>query len=999
MFENKSFRKIPGYLILISGLILILDFIPAGSIYCQLLKASDPVTGETVRAESFFNIQKKFSDYLKAENIEAGKRLREGFREKVAGYNLHSRWEYYWEQRVDMRTGNFPNTDAVTEYTKSLGKLRKSSTYSESWVNLGTNTSAGGYAGLGRINCIAFHPADANIFWAGSPSGGLWKTTNGGSTWTIQNDNQAVLGVSDIVVSNDYTVSNTIYIATGDRDGGSMWSLGGGQNDDNASIGVLKSTDGGNTWMATGLAYSTSEKKQVYRILQHPSDPQTLLASTTDGIFKSTNGGISWVQKSQNMWIDMEFKPGDPSVIYASSNGYGNVYINKSTDNGETWNYASIATGGYRGELAVSAADPAVVYLLACNNQGGLTGVYKSVNSGSTYSAVFPYTTINMMGYYTDGSGVNTGQGYYDLCIAASPSNADLVYIGGINTWKSTNGGTSWSAASCWTTYYVYNKSGVPAVHADKHCLVFRNGTTLFEGNDGGIYRHSTGGTAWTDLTNGMIISQIYRIGISKTDPNVVLAGLQDNGSKKFRGAANTWMDVTGGDGMECIVDNNNATSYMYATYVRGEIYRNSNGFSTTATTTISANIPGGQPAGAWVTPYIMDPSNSAVLYAGYDRVWKTADRGNTWTQASQVLSGTTKLRSLAIAPSNTNYLYAADLGNMWKTADAGATNWSAVTLPSTATSVTYIAVKNNDPNIIWISYGGFNAGSKVYRSADGGTSWTNISSGLPNIPVMCVIQYTAAPDREVLFAGTDAGVYVKNGSNDWEAFNSGLPNVVVTELEVYYDQASGANKLRAGTYGRGLWETAISSALPVQLTAFNATAKQWSIELKWSTATEVNSAYFILERSTDAENWNEIARLASSGNSNAQKNYGYADNKLPVGKYFYRLKSVDNDGSYEYSKMINAEVLIPQELKISESFPNPFNPETRIKFEMPNKEKVRLSVFNQLGEEVAVLVDKVCNAGIFETSWNAQGMPSGIYYMRIMVGKESVTRKLLLLK
>jgi hypothetical protein len=228
---------------------------------------------------------------------------RNGVQEKVPNYNIFKRWEYYWEQRMDNVTGDFPNTDAVTEYTKWKNSLKKQNTYTANWINIGTNYSSGGYAGLGRINSVAFHPSDNNTFWVGSPSGGLWKTTDGGSSWTILNNSMTVLGVSDIVIPSDYATSNTMYIATGDRDGGSMWSLGGGQVADNATIGVMKSTDGGSTWAATGLTYTTSQKKLVYRILLHPSNNQILIAATTDGIYKSTNGGTSWTQKKREPFL------------------------------------------------------------------------------------------------------------------------------------------------------------------------------------------------------------------------------------------------------------------------------------------------------------------------------------------------------------------------------------------------------------------------------------------------------------------------------------------------------------------------------------------------------------------------------------------------------------------------------------------------------------------------------------------------------------------------
>ncbi len=191
-----------------------------------------------------------------------------------------------------------------------------------------------------------------------------------------------------------------------------------------------------------------------------------------------------------------------------------------------------------------------------------------------------------MLGYYTDGSGGSGGQGSYDLCIAVNPSDVNTVFIGGITTWKSTDGGVSWNAINNWTSSSTYNKSSVAVVHADKHTLVYKDNSTLFEGNDGGIYKTLNGGTTWTDLSDGIVISQIYRIGVSQTSGSIVLNGLQDNGSKLYN--AGFWTDVTGGDGMECIVDYSNS-NYMYATYVRGEIYRSTSGGADYFPTTISA--------------------------------------------------------------------------------------------------------------------------------------------------------------------------------------------------------------------------------------------------------------------------------------------------------------------------------------------------------------------------------------------------------------------------
>ena len=961
-------------------------------------------------------IQKSFNDYWNPYNVKDGYYFENGVKKKAAGWKIFKRWEWYWENRVNIETGEFPNTNSNIEYEKYLNSKQNLSkiTYDENWFNLGTNSSTGGYAGIGRINCIAFHPSDANTFWIGSPSGGLWKTTDGGGSWTILNNHEIVLGVSDIAIPSDYSTSNNMYIATGDRDGGSMWSLGGGQSADNVTTGVYKSTDGGSTWSATGLTFTKSSGVLITRLLIDPTNSTILYASVIDfntvldGIYKSTNSGTSWSlihPYSPFLVIDMEFKPGDPSTIYASSFGYSAGYVFKTTNGGTTWSYASM-TGGYRVELAVSTNNSTMVYALACNTGGGLAGVYKSTNGGTSFTRV-DLGSKSMLYYYSDGSGSNIGQGSYDLCIAASPTDANTVYLGGINTWKSTDGGFNWTISNMWTSSTYYNFVGAPVAHADKHTLAFQNGTTLFEGNDGGIYKTINGGSSWNDLTNGLVISQIYRIGVSQTSVNTVLTGLQDNGSKLYN--SGFWTDVKGGDGMECIVDYSNS-NYMYATYVRGQISRSTNG-GLSFPTDISSNIPGGQPTGAWVTPYIIDPTNSQTLYAGYDRVWKTTNRGDNWSIASPVLSASAKLRSIAIAPSNSNYLYAADLTNMWRTTNGG-TNWTAVTLPANSNSLTYIAVKNNDPNTVWITFGGYTDGAKVYESTNSGSSWTNISTGLPNLPVMCIVYYKVATNRNVLFVGTDLGVYVKDGTNNWVPFNTGLPNVVVTELEILY--TAGTNKLRAGTYGRGLWETNIDAALPVELSSFTAKVlRSGGIRLDWRTETEVNNYGFEIERTSPipspyqgeggeaGRGWEKIGFVEGHGNSNSPKEYSFEDKNAKYGSYAYRLKQIDTDGDFEYSKVIEVDAgNIPDGFVLEQNYPNPFNPSTTIKFAIAETQKAELKVFDLLGNEVATLFSDIAEGGkVYEKEFDASNLSSGIYFYRLETKNKVENRKMLLIK
>ncbi|MEE9431721.1 MAG: T9SS type A sorting domain-containing protein [Melioribacteraceae bacterium] len=985
--------------------------------------SSQQLLDESPKVQTIHELSKNFNDKWEKYNVDNGYYFENGKKTKAPGWKIFKREEWYWEQRVNIKTGEFPQTNAATEYAK-LEKSVKKTDYTESWTNLGTNSSTGGYSGIGRINCIEFHPTDANTFWVGSPAGGIWKTTDGGSSWTVLNDDMPVLGVSDIGLPHDFngTTNNTIYIATGDRDGGSLWSLGGGQGSDNVSVGVYKSTDGGTTWNPTSLTFFKGFGNKVTKLLMHPTNSLIIYASTLFGIYKTIDGGTIWSKINFDKIIDMEFKPGDPNTIYASTTGYYSTtwnrydsYVVKSTDAGATWSTMRTYFDARRVELAVTPADNSLLYALVCNGSGGLEGIFKST-SGGFLSKVNSLSTGNMLGYYSDGSGSSSGQGTYDLCIAVSPTNADEVYIGGINTWKSTDGGSTWINNNMWTSGVTYNKGTPqsPVVHADKHALEFQPGTNnLFEGNDGGIYKTADGGSTWQDLTNGMVISQLYRIGVSQTNSNIVLTGLQDNGSKLFN--TGVWSDVKGGDGMECIVDYSNS-NYMYATYVRGQITRSDLAFPSFGHgVNISSNIPGGQPTGAWVTPYIIDPNNSSTLFAGFNKVWKTTNRGDSWTSASDQLSGSNKLRSLAIAPSNSLVLYTADQTNMWKTTDGGVTSaWTSITLPALSHSITYIAVHPTDPNTLWFTVGGYTTEQKVYESTDGGSTWSSISTGLPNLPIMSIVHYKKATDRNVLFVGTDLGVYVKDGTNDWAEYNSGLPSVVVSELEIYY-APSGSDKLRAGTFGRGLWETGIDAALPVELSSFSiSTTKDDNVSLKWETETEVNNYGFEIERKIQVssienqdknQSWQMVGFVEGHGNSNSPKFYKYLDKTVNFGKYNYRLKQIDIDGSFEYSDIVEADLGLPTKFSLSQNYPNPFNPTTTISYNIPTLEanenfrSVQLNIYDVLGNEVSSLVNKQQPAGNYKVQFDASKLSSGVYYYQLKSGSFVKTKKMMLMK
>lgn len=744
-------------------------------------KAQEWVSKMQDPSVNFYDVQKSYYKYEKQQ--ETKEKLKKLFRfgksiEKENEGYFFKRWEYFTEQRV------YPTGDrTVMQNTiPEIQQLLTNHTYKSAmqagggWTPIGSFIVPSNGGGAGRLNCIRFHPADPNIIFVGSPSGGLWKTTDGGLTWSTNTDALPTLGVTDIAI--DSADPNVMYLATGDAFGS-----------DTYGVGVLKSVNGGLSWSLTGLNWTTNQVRTVNRILIHPDDHNMLFASASNGIYKSTNAGINWTKVSSASNVkDLELKPGDPSTIYAVS--ANNFY--RSTNTGSTFSVVSsglpMSTTVGRIAIAVTAADPSYVYLLYTDNiESGFKGLYRSTNSGTSFA--LQSDAPNLLGYATDGQD-SGGNGWYTLSIGASPTSQNEIVVGGVNIWKSFDGGVTWSIIAQW-----YGDNGLPYVHADIHDLIYRpDGNTCYAATDGGIFSTSDGGSSWIDHSNGLQIGQMYRLGGAATNTNLVLQGWQDNGTNLHN--TGSWNSVLGGDGMECFIDWSDP-SYMYAEYQYGELHRSSNGGQSFESILNTINE-----TGEWITPWQQDPVDPSTLYAGFKNVWKSTDKGTTWTAISTFNSG--GLTCLVVAKSNPLYIYASDGSAIYKTTDGGA-NWTNATTPPGSNTLTYLAVSETDPNKIWATYSGYTPDKRVYKSTDGCNTWTNLSGNLPSIPVNCVVNQNGTNDG--VYAGTDVGVYYRDADmGSWMPFSNGLPNVVIDELEIHY----GTSKLRAATYGRGLWESDI---------------------------------------------------------------------------------------------------------------------------------------------------------------------------------------------
>lgn len=756
---------------------------------------------------TFYDIQQVFNDYWEPFNVENGKYITNGQEHKAYGWKQFKRWEWYWQQRVGP-SGVFPNNTVIWDEWDKLKANKVKNVNNKkppsNWSPIGPYDET--VFGLGRVNCMAFHPTNPNIFWVGTPAGGLWKTTNGGSSWTPIGDNLPVLGVSSIAI--DPSNPNIMYIATGDGEGAfSLSAFGNPLAGDTKSVGVLKSTDGGNTW-STVLSAQQNQGILIRKIVIDPNYPSYLFAATSVGIFRTNDGGASWTLPQLGYFMDIEFNPGNTDIMYASTfdNG-GNAQVYITTDIGVTWTQTTNFTGINRVEIAVTPNSVNAVDLLCSKaSDNGLFGLYYSVNSGATWTLYYNGSIAgqNLLGWYDDGS-QQGGQGNYDLAYVIDPNDWNTIILGGINTFKTTNGGGTWSPSNVWTSSPTYNTTGnTQIVHADKHFFAYHPlvSNTLFECNDGGIYKSTDNGNTWIDITNGMQISQFYSISSSQTNSTLISGGRQDNGSFVMAGA--TEVALSGGDGMMTHIDYSD-DNYIYTSYVNGEIYRNI--ASPPSQVTISNNITG-TPSGEWLTPYLIDPNTPTTLYAGYKEIYKSTNRGNTWTQISN-FGGTNPMNYLEVAPTNSNYIYAAWLNAVYMSSNGGA-SWSNITgfLPVSNQYISSIKVDPSDENSLFVTFSGYvNASEKVYFTPDAGVSWYNITlTGLPNLPVNCVEVDKSSGD---LYVGTDLGVYLfDTGLSVWTQYGTGLPNVVVTDLDIQYS----SSKLKVGTFGRGIWETDLNT-------------------------------------------------------------------------------------------------------------------------------------------------------------------------------------------
>jgi len=828
----------------------------------------------------------------------------------------------------------------------------------------------------GRTNCIAFHPTDPLTMYVASAGGGVWKTTDGGSTFQPLTDNLTTLSCGSVAV--DPVNPSVVYVGTGELN----YSLDSYYGD-----GVFKSTDAGASW--TKVAATGTVGSYISQIVIDPLNTNVLYLSGSSGVFRSTDAGLSWKSTSSGGNANcIVMNPLNPLVLYTTTGGGFNDLVKKSTDGGVSW---TTLTGGLpspvgRTQLVLAPSDTGMLYASIARGSSPykLLGLYASTDGGATWS--LKDSSKNYLG----------GQGWYDNAITVRPSSSATVVAGGLDVYVSTSSGAALTQRSNWAT-----SSPSKFCHADVHFLGY-NGTVLYCGSDGGVFRSTNDGLTWSDMNATLSTLQYMSADYDPTSLLRLYGGTQDNDKETSTNGGVGWNEVATGDGGFTVVDPVN-TNYVYGQYVEGSLQRSSNYGGSYAEIR-----PSGSSGGLFYNPYAMAPGDHNTIVYGQSDLWRTtsaqtASSAAGWTQiaAASVVGGS--VSSIGISAANTGKIYAGTTnGRLLSTADTGKTWRTTTGYPY----VSGLAVDVTNDSICYAGLSSFSTGVHVLKTTDGGGTWHNLTGNFPNIPVLCIALRTLSP--RTLFLGTDHGVYksVDDGTT-WVSFNNGMPALPVFDLKY----KEGPQTLLAATHGRGCWTFDYGSLPSVELSSFAAAAGPGSlVRLTWTTLSEVNNSGFEVQRSSSAATgFADLSGgfVAGHGTTVIPWSYAYNDSSAPSGVWYYRLRQIDVSGTSHYFDPVSVNVVsgafpgppVPAAFALFQNSPNPFNPSTTIRFDLASDQDVSLVVYTMLGQPVSRLVSGRRAAGSYTVVWDAAGVASGVYFYRIEAGNFVQTKKLIVLR
>ena len=962
--------------------------------------------------------------YFHSDNQEQTRRISAKAESNVADFDgPHLAAQQDFERTKDPKLGYVPRERLYQAYLYAE-KLRQAPANKKNPSN--NNKTLAAISGItwtergpnnvgGRTRAIMVDPNDGTYktVFVGGADGGLWKTTDitaASPTWTPVNDLFGNMAITTIAYSPASTT--TMYFGTGEG----WFNIDGVRGD-----GIWKSTDGGTNWSQLGSTVSASNGFNwdfVQKIVVDASG--NIYAATRSyycnagGLYKSTNGGTSWTlvlgthgtcsfpPDTSSFATDIEIAA--DGTLYASLGIFQQGSIWKSaTGNYNSW--TKLNTGGgsgfptsglYRVESACAPLSAATVYAMthnSANNQ--IYNIYKSTDAGVTWAATALPADADL-----GATDLTNGQAWYDLAIAVDPNSSTTLIVGGLDLFRSTDGGSTWAQISKWSNNPNLNTLSCSTVHSDHHAIVFipSSSSTVLFGNDGGIYYTTSVSTAATNnviaqKNNSYNVTQFFACALDPVSAsNYFLAGAQDNGSHKFTSAGvNSTTQVTGGDGGFCHIDQDQS-SYQFTAYVYQNFYRSTN--SGGSFTSVSFGN-----YGQFINP--SDYDNTAnIFYAGDDPGyyfrWNDPQTGNSSNFFSVAAFAGGQITAVTVSPNTANRVFfGLDNGKVVKVdaANGGspsATDITGGSMPSGAVSVSCIAVETGNDNHLLATYSNYGITS-VWESTNLGTAWTSVENNLPDMPVRWAL-FNPNNNTQALLA-TELGVWTTdqlNGtSTNWGTSNSGLANVRVDMLKT----RSSDKVILAATHGRGLFSTSFFSPAPIQLISFSGIAENGYNLLSWKTATEINNDRFEIQRSEDGTDFKMIGVVDGAGNSDQECSYEYKDYNIQRDLYYYRFRQVDFDGSEKLSNAIT--ILSKESIHPFSVFPNPFEDEININLHHNLISSLNINLFDISGKQVYTYIKNDFSGNKLNLDLKRQNLIAGIYYLKVVRGSKTSIMKL----
>jgi photosystem II stability/assembly factor-like uncharacterized protein len=671
--------------------------------------------------------------------------------------NSYLREHWFMYQRAFPE--NFIPEDAYFNALNQKKQITRRMGYSSAdgyWLSIGPSPAYNSNYGYvsSRVAAVKYDPLNPSVIYLGAACGGIWKTTNSGLNWTPLSDFDISLASGSIAI--DPANTNIIYCGTGEASYFTYSYFG---------HGLLKSTNGGLNWTnyRTGLPLNT----YFSRLVVKPGQSEILFAAMGPyGLYKSTDAGFSWSLAVEGRCDDIVFS-NDGIRVYIIGSGSG---YRISSDGGNSFAQTSVLTPGVRNHIAVSKSAQNILYVSIYT--GTDVNVYKSTDYGNSFILL-------------PNSFTGVTQAHYDFYMHVNPYDPDNAFVGLVDLWRTVNG---------MDFVKITNTSAGP-VHVDHHNMDFHpaDGNKIIIATDGGLYYSTNKGTNWSNINSNLNLTQFYRIASDPGNDKHIIGGTQDNGTQRTTGAL-LWNVSFGGDGGEVCFHRKNNQRILAETQSNGVRRSDDGGLNWVVST---SGLTG---TGAWIAPIVSHPDSAGIFFTARQQVFKSTDYGASWIPVSSGTSGV--IRELAVSKMNPKVMYASSNNLFFRSTNGGVTFYPQGTnqFPRIITSIN---VHPDSSDLVLVTLSGF-GGGHVYKTKNGGVTWTDISANLPDIAVNDGMIYYPGFATGYYLAATDVGVFVTNDyGSGWTELAAGLPNTVSMHLD--YNAAS--NKLRVATHGRGVWE------------------------------------------------------------------------------------------------------------------------------------------------------------------------------------------------